>query len=253
MSFNHALRAAAAVVVVWAFTTGCTVNQVSTAQCSADAAVACNGNSLGYSCSGEVTPVQDNSTLTCGAGVTEADGNIGYCCAVEASSACTIDNSAGCTNGSTGYSCAGAEMPNSSDPTLACGAGVSDASGNTLYCCVSAPAASSCAPDASVAGCTGGSYGFSCSSTDTPSDGNSSLNCSAPTTGDNGASLYCCIGYSQGTSSCAADSSVAGCTGISFGFSCTSTDTPDQAQTSLTCSMPTPGPNNEMLYCCSNN
>jgi hypothetical protein len=252
MGLNRALLASAPLVIAWAFNTGCTVNAASTTQCSVDAAVNCPG-SVGYSCDGAVTPMQNDSSLTCGAGVSEADGDIGYCCAAQASSGCTIDNSAGCTNGSTGYSCTGAETPTTSDPTLACGAGVSDTNGNALYCCIAAPANTSCAPDASVAGCTGGSYGFSCTSTDTPTDGNAALNCSVPSPGDNGSSLYCCVGFTQGTSSCTADSSVVGCTGSSFGFSCTSTDTPDQAQTSLTCSTPAAGPNNEMLYCCSNN
>jgi hypothetical protein len=43
-----------------------------------------------------------------------------------------------------------------------------------------------------VSGCTGDSYGFSCTSTDTPSDSNSSLNCSTAVNGPNNESLYCC-------------------------------------------------------------
>jgi hypothetical protein len=253
MGSNRAFGVSALLLFAWAFATGCTVNAASTTQCNVDAGVSCMGNSVGYSCQGDARPPQNDSALSCGAGVAEASGETGFCCAVQSSSACTIDNTAGCTDGSTGYSCAGAQSPADSDPTQACGAGVSDNNGNSLYCCVRTAAASSCAPDASVAGCSGGSYGFSCTSTDTPTDGNPALTCSDPTSGPDGASLYCCVGFTQGTSSCTPDSSVVGCTGSSFGFSCTSTDTPDQTQTSLTCSTPAPGPDNEMLYCCSNN
>jgi hypothetical protein len=253
MGFNRALRVSASLVFAWAFVSGCTVNATSTTQCNVDAAVNCTNNSVGYSCQGDVTPQQNDVTLNCGAGVTEPNGETGFCCAGPTDGACTIDNSAGCTNGSTGYSCAGAESPTDADPTQACGAGVGDNNGNTLYCCYTTPASTSCAPDATVAGCGGGSYGFSCTSTDTPTDANAALNCSAPLTEDNGVSLYCCVGFAPGTSSCMPDSSVVGCSGSSFGFSCTSTDTPDQTQTSLTCSDPTSGPDNEMLYCCSNN
>ena len=252
MGFNRALGASALLALAWAFATGCTVNAASTTQCSVDAGVVCTGNSVGYSCQGDATPRQDNSALNCGAGVTEADGESGFCCDTQAGTACTIDTTVGCTDGSTGYSCTGAETPTDSDPAQSCGAGVSDNNGNSLYCCITT-ATSSCAPDSTVAGCSGGSFGFSCSSTDTPTDGNPALTCSDATTGPDGASLYCCVGFTPGTSSCMPDSTVAGCSGGSFGFSCTSTDTPDQTQTSLTCSDPTTGPDGEMLYCCSNN
>jgi hypothetical protein len=251
MGLNRAFRASASLVLAWAFATGCTVNSASTTQCSVDAGVACTGNSVGYSCQGDATPQQTDSSITCGAGVTEADGDTGFCCGVQASSAaCATDATVVCTDGSTGYSC-GTGTPTDSDPTQACGAGVSDNNGNTDYCCVTTTT-SSCAPDETVAGCSDGSYGFSCTSTDTPTDGNSSLTCSDSTAGPDGASLYCCVGFTPGTSSCMPDSSVVGCMGSSFGFSCTSTDTPDQTQASLTCSDPTPGPNDEMLYCCTN-
>jgi hypothetical protein len=209
--------------------------------------VLCGGNFVGYSCDGESKP-----SLTCGAGTTEASGETAYCCGVQSTNDCVADTTVGCTDGSTGYSCTGSALPNSSDPSLACGAGVTGPNGDALYCCIGI-SSSTCAADASVAGCSGGSYGFSCTSSDTPTQGNPALDCSTPVAGQNGSSLYCCIGFSGATGSCMADSSVVGCAGSSFGFSCTSTDTPDQTQTSLVCSTATAGPNNELLYCCSNN
>jgi hypothetical protein len=106
----------------------------------------------------------------------------------------------------------------------------------------------SCAPDDTVAGCSSNSSGYSCGADDTPDQTDPSLLCSTPTIDSNGDSLYCCIKFVSG--SCAEDSSVAGCSGDSFGFSCTSTDTPDEADSSLNCSSPTIS-GGEALYCCT--
>ncbi|MEO8906089.1 MAG: hypothetical protein ABI488_26270 [Polyangiaceae bacterium] len=254
MSSRVSFQVAWLTSVLWALAAGCTVNPSNTSNaadnCSIDSAVSCQ-TGTGYSCTGAPSPQDGNSSLSCGAGVGEADGDTGYCCQPESSAACAVDTSAGCTGGSTGYACPGSDSPVVADPSLACGAGVTGNDGETRYCCVTSTT-SSCAPDATVAGCSAGSYGFSCSSTDTPSDGNGALNCSTPVADSNGVSLYCCVGFTTSGSSCTADSSVAGCAGGSYGFSCTSTDTPDQAQPSLSCSTPVTGPNSELLYCCSN-
>jgi hypothetical protein len=106
-----------------------------------------------------------------------------------------------------------------------------------------------CAQDSSVVGCESPSTGYSCGNGESPDQSDSSLVCSDPTAGDNGLTLYCCIQFTSTT--CSADSSVTGCTGDSFGFSCTGTDTPDEGDSSLTCSMPTPGANGLSLYCCT--
>jgi hypothetical protein len=231
----------------------CCIGVSTTGVCNADASVVCSsGTGTGYSCTGSETPQQTNSTLDCGTGVAESDGDTGYCCTTGSATTdtCAVDTTVAC-DGSTGYSCTGTTPPDATDTTLDCGAGVSGANGTLAYCCVSLPASSTCLADSSVVGCTGGSYGFSCTSTDTPTDADSSLDCSVATAGPNGASLYCCISFSS-TSSCAPDSTVVGCTGDSYGFSCTSTDTPEESQPTLNCSDPTTGPNNELLYCCQN-
>ncbi len=105
--------------------------------------------------------------------------------------------------------------------------------------------AGGCAQDPSVSGCAGNSTGFSCTGGQPPSD--PSLACSVGTPAA-GATLYCCVDFSSTT--CAPDQSVQGCTGFSFGFSCTGSDRPDEADSSLVCSRPSPG-NGALLYCCT--
>jgi hypothetical protein len=248
MSLNTAARTSALSLLVWAVTTGCTVqtNGSSPSECRVDGNVSCTGNFLGYSCQGDLQP-----SLDCGAGTTEPDGETGYCCRSGAAGACAVADQAGCAGASTGYSCTNGVLPASTNPTLSCGGGVAGPDGDALYCCVQA-APSSCMLDTSVAGCTGGSSGYSCTLADTPAQGDPTLDCSDPTPGPQGSHLYCCIAFSNATGSCAADPSVAGCAANSFGFSCTGADTPDQTLSSLVCSTATQGPNGELLYCCSN-
>jgi hypothetical protein len=105
------------------------------------------------------------------------------------SSPCGQDSSVSCSNGATGYSCDGDNNPEDGDSTLDCGPGTADGSG-TDYCCITLQQ-STCAPDSSVQGCQAGSYGFSCTGSDTPDDADSNLNCSTGTPAS-GATLYCC-------------------------------------------------------------
>lgn len=245
MNLLPALRASAVLSVAWVFATGCTVKNgdSSSNECRLDPAVQCTtANTVGYSCDGDLQP-----SSNCGAGVTELDGETGYCCTAQGANACTIDNAAGCSNGSTGYSCTGNVAPNTGDPTLNCGSGVAQSDGEVLYCCSGVPS-TSCVANASVTGCTGGSNGYSCTGSDTPTQAYPNLSCSDPIQANNGSLLYCC---NDTVGSCAADPSVA-CSGSSTGFSCTGSATPDQTQ-SLSCSTATAGTNNELLYCCSNN
>jgi hypothetical protein len=108
-----------------------------------------------------------------------------------------------------------------------------------------APPGNTCGQDSSVQ--CDHATGFSCAGSDTPEDSDSSLVCSDGTSAP-GATLFCCVTFSS--SSCAQDNSVGGCTGDSFGFSCTGTDTPDDADSTLVCSQPTQG-NGVLLYCCT--
>jgi hypothetical protein len=112
-----------------------------------------------------------------------------------------------------------------------------------------APPAAGCAQDSSVVGCGSPSTGYSCGNGESPDQSDPSLVCSVGTVSGDGLTLYCCIQFTS--SSCSADPSVQGCVGDSFGFSCTGTDTPDEADSSLTCSSSTPGANGALLYCCT--
>ncbi|HEY5146901.1 MAG TPA: hypothetical protein VII82_09040 [Polyangiaceae bacterium] len=105
-----------------------------------------------------------------------------------------------------------------------------------------------CSPDSSVSGCSGNASGYSCGNGDSPEQTDSSLVCSDGTPASDGFVLYCCIQFTSST--CAPDSTVSGCDGDSIGFSCTGTDTPDQADSSLNCSDSTPGNAGALLYCC---
>jgi hypothetical protein len=106
---------------------------------------------------------------------------------------CTQDETVqGCTSGSFGYSCDNGDTPDQSDSSLQCSYGVADPNGNTDYCCVSFASSATCAQDPTVTGCSGASFGFSCTGSDTPSDDDSSLTCSSGVAGNAGSLLYCC-------------------------------------------------------------
>jgi hypothetical protein len=104
-----------------------------------------------------------------------------------------------------------------------------------------------CAPDSTVDGCTSGT-GYSCTGTDRPEDSDSSLFCSDGVAGNAGATLYCCVTLSIST--CAPDYTVQGCVPGSIGFSCTSTDAPQDGDPSLNCSVGVAGNAGSTLYCC---
>lgn len=162
--------------------------------------------------------------------------------------ACNADTSVSCPSGANGYSCTGSQTPESTDSSLDCGPGTADGA-NTDYCCVALTSGTTCSEDSTVQGCVAGSYGFSCTGSDTPDQGDSSLDCSTGTPG-NGDTLYCCTlgGSTSGGNTCMQDSTVS-CTSGSTGYSCTGSDTPDQDQSGLVCSVGTAA-SGETQYCC---
>jgi hypothetical protein len=98
--------------------------------------------------------------------------------------------------------------------------------------------------------CDPGSTGFDCPRGENPEATDSSLICSDPSPQTNGTDGYCCATLS-GTTTCTQDTSIQDCAYPSVGFSCSGTDTPEQADTSLTCSTGTPDPSSGLtLYCC---
>ncbi len=111
--------------------------------------------------------------------------------------------------------------------------------------------ADSCSPDSNVAGCASGTDGWSCSGALTPDT--STLSCSGgtPGAGTNGDTGFCCVAFAPASGTCAADATVSGCAGGSFGFSCASTDTPDQTDATLVCSTGVAGNAGSTLFCCT--
>ncbi len=104
--------------------------------------------------------------------------------------------------------------------------------------------------DMQVVGCVGDSMGYSCSGAESPDEGDSALNCSSGTQSNGGLTLYCCIDETTVASGCTADQSIVGCTGGSFGFSCTGDVNPQSGDSSLVCSTGTPS-GSETIFCCA--
>jgi hypothetical protein len=152
------------------------------------ASLACVTGTQGWTCTGPGAQPEDyNTDLVC-----STDGVGDYCCST---STCSYDASVpGCVTGAVGYSCAvGATPPDGNDPSLVCS--VPTTSNNVdLYCCYTntITVVGTCAQDPTVHGCVPGSYGFSCTGSDAPTDDYSGLNCSTPTPDPSGANLYCC-------------------------------------------------------------
>jgi hypothetical protein len=228
--------------------------------CQTDANLVCSSpDELGISCPSGTSP--DSSTLVCSDPSTNPDGSDGYCC-ITWSGTCTEDPSVtGCVYPSYGFSCAGSDTPDTADSSLTCSSATVDPStGDSLYCCTdaytggsssssSSSGGGSCAADSSLA-CDAGSTGVSCPPGDNPEAAFSGYICSDPSTQPDGSDGYCCAtGFA--TSTCGQDTSVSGCAYPSVGFSCTGSDTPDQADPSLTCSAAVTDPNTgDQLFCC---
>ncbi|MGA2448859.1 MAG: hypothetical protein ABTD50_09305 [Polyangiaceae bacterium] len=184
-------------------------------------------------------------------------------CTVTATTAtspgCNQDTTVQCTNGAYGFSCpTGSLSPDLTDSALTCSI-ASPVGGLDEYCCAQIVAASgaTCVSDHSVSGCAAGSYGFSCTGTDSPEADYSGIVCS--TGGVSGANsqgvpamLYCCAypSSSTPTGGCTLDSAVS-CTGGASGYSCTAgSQPPDSANSSLLCSTPQPAGTTDQ-YCCA--
>ncbi len=148
----------------------------------------------------------------------------------------------GCQGGASGYSCTGGAVPT---PSLNCGDGVAGPTGETYFCC--GGAAGTCMVDPTVT-CSGTSRPWSCTGAVSPSTMNVMYACSVGLPLANGVTAYCCLANASTT--CSQDSTVQGCADNSFGFSCSGTDSPDQANTLLMCSTGVAGNGGTTLYCC---
>jgi hypothetical protein len=228
----------------------CCITGFTSTTCTPDSTIqGCVGTSYGFRCTGTASPSAGDASLTCSAGTPEATPNtFDYCCATPgAANSCIADSSVtGCVAGSTGTTCTGTATP---DPTLNCSTGVPGAGSTTVYCCGATTGPGTCAVDSSVTGCAGGSTGYSCTGVTRP-DADGSLQCSTGVAGANGSTAYCCFAATA-SSTCVADPTVTGCTGGSFGFHCSGTDTPSDSNTSLVCGPGAAGNDGNTLYCCA--
>jgi hypothetical protein len=227
----------------------CCIAGFTSTTCTPDVSIqGCVGASFGFRCTGTASPSATDASLTCSTGTPDAAANtLDYCC--QTTNACIADGSVtGCVAGSTGYSCTGTATP---DPALNCSTGApGTTSGTTIYCCGATSGPGTCASDASVTGCAGGSTGYSCTGVTRP-DADGSLQCSSGVAGVNGSTDYCCFSAPTTTSTCTADPTVTGCTGGSFGFACSGTDTPADSNTNLVCGPGAAGNDGNTLYCCA--
>jgi hypothetical protein len=203
-------------------------------------------------------------TLSCSIGVVDPTvaADLVYCCLTGQdfkAGTCGQDDSISsiCTTpGSYGFKCAAMDTPDQTDPALVCSKGVADADGSsTDFCCTAGGGTSTivitstCSADASVTGCAAPSAGYSCTATDPPDSMDPTLICSVGVA-SGGDTTYCCLsGETFAAGTCAQDLSVASCVGGSYGFSCAGTDTPDQTDPSLTCSIGVVS-GSDTLFCC---
>jgi hypothetical protein len=159
-------------------------------------------------------------------------------------SSCSQNSAVTCQQG-TGWTCTSSDTPDESNP-LVCSTGTVDGS-STDYCCVpDTGVTSTCSVDSTVTGCQEGT-GFSCTGSDTPDQSDTSLVCSTGTA-DTGKTDYCCIPYTQSSTTCMQDNTVMCDAG--FGFSCAGTDSPTSIDSTLNCSTPTVVDGGPTLYCC---
>jgi len=170
-------------------------------------------------------------------------------------------NVTGCTYPTFGFACYVGQSPDEADSSLVCSTPTPDpVTGLDLYCCedTSSGGGSSgsssggpdgCATDSTLA-CDAGTIGMDCTGNTNPEAVIPGYVCSPPVTQSDGTLGYCCAGGFAG-STCAGDVSVAGCVYPSVGFSCTGSDTPDQADAALNCSAGVVDPQTgDTLYCC---
>ena len=177
----------------------CCVSLNSSVTCAQDTTVqGCAAASYGFSCTGSDTPDQDQAGLVCSTGTPASNGATLYCCGytagvdagTDAGTTCMQDPTVTCTGSAQGWSCTGSDTPDQDQTGLVCSTGTAG-SGNTAYCCIPFTS-TTCMQDSTVQGCQSGSYGFSCTGTDSPSQSDSSLTCSTGTAGTGGETLYCC-------------------------------------------------------------
>lgn len=211
----------------------CTVTStVTSGTCAADSAVSCVMGT-GYSCGSGASPSAPN----CSAGVSDANGNVHYCC-VE-SAACSEDSSIPCTTG-TGFNCTGNATLGS---TLTCSSGVPQSDGSMDYCCAAATTTTPTCAQSSTIPCNSG-LAYACTGGMTPP---STVTCGTGVAEPDGTTGFCCT---TGTVAPACSASTAiNCASGGSGYDCTGGMTPGSS--TLNCGAGTMQADGSMGFCCN--
>ena len=213
------------------------------ATCAADGTVTgCTAGSAGYTCTSDC-PDDGDTNLVCSVG-RPAPGGTSFCCLPYGQyfSDCTTSTTvSGCAEPGFGFSCSGAVRPDDADSRLACGVGAVAG----FYCCVSGVSAS-CTGDPHLV-CPGASAGFVCAGDASPGQGDAPVACLAVGSGENGATLLCCIPFLQSPSTCE-ENEHAGCSPNMFGFTCAGLHRPEDSNAHLACSA---SPAASGSFCCA--
>jgi len=114
-------------------TTYCCVSSEIAPTCAPAPTIPCAGASIGFSCTGNASPGESDTSIACNVGSEGEAGATSRCCVpfLQSQGACEEDQTAGCLKGSYGFSCTGLNRPEASNSALTCTA-TADPS---RYCC----------------------------------------------------------------------------------------------------------------------
>ncbi len=116
-------------------------------ECTPTTVPGCGAESLGFSCSGETSPDQVDTSLVCSQAVPNSSGMNDYCCISfnqssgvcrcasfdEVAGMCGVAAVVGCSGATIGFTCAVGHAPTEANPLLACSP--PDGGSMSAYCC----------------------------------------------------------------------------------------------------------------------
>jgi hypothetical protein len=153
--------------------------------CFRDPSASCARGYVPYSCNVVENLNNISSTFHC------SSGNVPLCCQSELSYLVCAASTSMCPGG-VAFSCEGVDLPESVDPSLACEGGTISASAeSTAYCCFH-NWSTACVSSHYVSNCVApGLYGFLCTGSTRPEEGNPGILCNSGTQAGSG-TAYCC-------------------------------------------------------------
>jgi len=112
----------------------CCVPAATTPTCTPYPAASCVGAATGFMCLGDDSPGVNDATIACDVGVAGEAGSTVHCCVpfLQSGAGCQERQDVGCIAGSFGFSCQGAQRPETFNAVLSC---ESAPSGASTYCC----------------------------------------------------------------------------------------------------------------------